>query len=141
MNTNRYTVIAIPPAVTVWHHQHTGVNSQCNTDNFARPDLVLYTLPSLNACEVFENSLRAGVVRLGDTHASITEMEQIRIAMNEVEAAQALGMSIHFLRKDRITKRIIPFYKLGDRVLYSPERIKQALAGLEEGGNNRSKKS
>jgi hypothetical protein len=68
-------------------------------------------------------------------------MEQIRIAMNEVEAAQALGISIHFLRKDRITKRIIPFYKLGDRVLYSPERIKQALAGLEEGGNNRSKKS
>lgn len=141
MNTNRYTVIAIPPAVTVWHHQHTGVNSQRNTDNFARPDLALYTLPSLNACEVFENSLRAGVVRLGDTQASITDMEQIRIAMNEVEAAQALGMSIHFLRKDRITKRIIPFYKLGDRVLYSPERIKQALAGLEEGGNNRSKKS
>ena len=141
MNNNSYTLIRILSAVTVWHHQRTGVNIQRNVGSFARPDLALYTLPSLNACEVFENGRLAGIVRPGDTHVSITDMEQIRIAMNEVEASQALGMSIHFLRKDRITKRIIPFYKLGGRVLYSPERIKQALAGLEEGGNNRIKKS
>jgi len=43
-------------------------------------------------------------------------------------------MSVHWVRKDRRTKRILPFYKLGDAVRYDLERVRQALMGTEEGG-------
>ena len=57
-----------------------------------------------------------------------------RIVVCETEAARAIGMSVHFLRKDRRGKRLIPFYRIGDRVLYDLERVRQALLALEEGG-------
>jgi hypothetical protein len=57
-----------------------------------------------------------------------------RIAVDEVEAARAIGMSIHFLRKDRRTKRIIPFFKIGDCVRYDLARVREALIAAEEGG-------
>jgi hypothetical protein len=56
------------------------------------------------------------------------------IAISESEAAQALGVSVHFLRKDRQTKRLLPFYKLGGAVRYNLERVREALAAVEEGG-------
>ena len=57
-----------------------------------------------------------------------------RIAVDETEAAPAIGVSVHFLRKDRRTKRLIPFYRVGDRVLYDLDRVRAALIALEEGG-------
>ncbi|MCX7144185.1 MAG: hypothetical protein NT123_24745, partial [Proteobacteria bacterium] len=45
-----------------------------------------------------------------------------------------IGMSVFFLRKDRRTKRLIPFYRLGDRILYDLDRVRVALLNLEEGG-------
>ena len=56
------------------------------------------------------------------------------IAVDETEAAKAIGLSIHFLRRDRRTKRLIPFYRIGDRVLYNLDRVREALAACEEGG-------
>jgi hypothetical protein len=55
-------------------------------------------------------------------------------AVDEHEAAIRIGMSVFFLRKDRRTKRLIPFYRIGDRILYNPRRVFEALAALEEGG-------
>jgi hypothetical protein len=43
-------------------------------------------------------------------------------------------MSVHWVRKDRRGKRLLPSYKLGDAVRYDPERVRQALRGMEEGG-------
>ncbi len=60
--------------------------------------------------------------------------ETPRIAIDETEAAAAIGMSVHFLRKDRRTKRLIPFYRIGDCVRYDIGRIREALAAIEEGG-------
>lgn len=57
------------------------------------------------------------------------------IAVGEGEAAQAIGMSVFFLRKDRRTKRLIPFYRIGDRILYDLDRVRMALLTLEEGGS------
>lgn len=57
-----------------------------------------------------------------------------RIAVSETETAEAIGVSVSFLRKDRITARRIPFYKLGSRVVYNLDRVREALAGFEEGG-------
>lgn len=57
------------------------------------------------------------------------------IAVDEHAAAQALGVSVHYLRKDRRTKRLIPFYKIGsDIVRYNLPRVLEALAACEQGG-------
>ena len=56
------------------------------------------------------------------------------IAITEHQVASCIGMSVHWVRKDRRGKRLLPFYKLGDSVRYDPERVRQALHGIEEGG-------
>ncbi len=56
------------------------------------------------------------------------------IAITEHQVAACIGMSVHWLRKDRRTKRLLPFYKLGDSVRYDLERVRQALQRTEEGG-------
>jgi len=56
------------------------------------------------------------------------------LAINEHEAAARLGMSVQWLRKDRYGAQVIPFYRVGSRVLYDPARIAQALKALEVGG-------
>jgi hypothetical protein len=55
-------------------------------------------------------------------------------AINEQQVAACIGTSVHWVRKDRRGKRLLPFYKLGDAVRYDPERVRQALRGMEEGG-------
>ena len=62
----------------------------------------------------------------------ITEL--LPIAINETCLAEALGMSVHFLRKDRRTKRLIPFYRLGGSIRYNLISVTNALAAYEEGG-------
>ena len=56
------------------------------------------------------------------------------IAIDETRLAEALGMSVHFLRKDRRTKRLIPFYRLGGSIRYNLTSVTNALAACEEGG-------
>jgi hypothetical protein len=66
-------------------------------------------------------------------------VESRKLLVDENEAAAMLGVSVSFMRKDRRTKRLIPFVKLGVRVLYSPERVQRALHALEEGGQRSGK--
>lgn len=56
------------------------------------------------------------------------------IAVDETIAAQATGLSIHFLRRDRQTKRLIPFYRIGGKILYNLDRVREAFDACEEGG-------
>lgn len=56
------------------------------------------------------------------------------IAVDETQLAKAIGMSVHFLRKDRRDKRQIPFYRVGGSIRYNLDRVRQALAACEEGG-------
>ena len=65
--------------------------------------------------------------------------ENIPIAVNEQQLAKAIGMSVHFLRKDRQGKRIIPFYRIGDCIRYDLTRVREALASREEGGAAKQK--
>lgn len=64
-----------------------------------------------------------------------TTNESGNIAVGEREAAEAIGISVFFLRKDRRTKRLIPFYRVGDRILYDLNRVRLVLLTLEEGGS------
>ncbi len=56
------------------------------------------------------------------------------IAVGEREAANALGLSVHTLRKDRQRERRFPFFKVGRSVRYDLARLREALAALEVGG-------
>lgn len=58
----------------------------------------------------------------------------LRIAVDEKQAAAAINMSVGFLRKDRQTKRLIPFYRIGGSIRYDLNRVREALAAVEEGG-------
>jgi len=57
------------------------------------------------------------------------------IGVTECDIAKTIGMSVEFLRKDRSTKRLIPFYRIGKSIRYNPRRVNEALASLEEGGH------
>lgn len=57
------------------------------------------------------------------------------IAVDEHGLQAALpALSIHFIRKDRTGRRLLPFYRIGKRVMYDLGRVREALAHLEEGG-------
>ena len=57
-----------------------------------------------------------------------------RLALTESELAADLALSLSWLRKDRQTKRLLPFFKIGGAVRYNRDRVLQALARMEEGG-------
>ncbi len=57
-----------------------------------------------------------------------------RIALTDKEVAQAFGMSVAWVRKDRITKRILPFYRIGDSVRYDLDTVHAWLTKSMEGG-------
>jgi hypothetical protein len=63
-----------------------------------------------------------------------TSSASARLFVDDEELAGLIGVSIHFLRKDRRTARRIPVVRLGDRILYDVERVKHAMLELEEGG-------
>lgn len=58
----------------------------------------------------------------------------VRQAVDEYKAAEALGISVHTLRQDRVHDRRIPFFRIGRSVRYDLDRVWQALAALEVGG-------
>lgn len=64
----------------------------------------------------------------------MTSSTSTPLAVDERAAAAALGMSVAWLRKDRLTSRRIPFYKIGTTVRYNLDRCREALAAFEEGG-------
>jgi hypothetical protein len=57
-----------------------------------------------------------------------------RLVVDEFEAAQALGLSVHTLRKDRTGPRRFPFYKVGSSIRYNLDRLRESLADFEHGG-------
>ena len=57
------------------------------------------------------------------------------LAVDEKSLSEAIGMSLAWVRKDRRTNRILPFYRLGKSIRYDLNRVRAALAIREEGGN------
>lgn len=63
-----------------------------------------------------------------------------RLALNEVEMAAALGVSVSWLQHDRCHRRLVPFYRLGGNIRYNPHRVTDALSLMEEGGTRAMKR-
>jgi hypothetical protein len=57
-----------------------------------------------------------------------------RIGLTDVEIAEAIGASVNWVRKDRRTKRLLPFYRIGGLIRYNHQRVLESLAPMEEGG-------
>lgn len=62
------------------------------------------------------------------------ETKPTRLVVDEYEAAEALGLSVHTLRKDRVSGRRFPYYKVGSSIRYNIERLRESLAAFEQGG-------
>ncbi|MDT3679861.1 MAG: hypothetical protein ROZ64_13620 [Burkholderiaceae bacterium] len=71
----------------------------------------------------------------------LNKTEVPRLAVDEFAIARALDMSVHFLRKDRQTERRIPYFKIGGSVRYDLQRVREALARMEQGGQDLSRRS
>lgn len=56
------------------------------------------------------------------------------IGVDEFVIAQKIDVSVSWLRKDRRTKRIVPFFRVGDLIRYNPETVAAALLARTEGG-------
>lgn len=48
--------------------------------------------------------------------------------------AEYLGISRSFVEKDRSTRQIIPYIRLGRKVIYDLDLVDQALAAYAQGG-------
>lgn len=59
--------------------------------------------------------------------------------VNEFACAEAIGMSVYFLRKDRNRsgKKLIPFTKIGGAVRYDMARVHDALRTMQHGGGTK----
>ena len=56
------------------------------------------------------------------------------LGLTEKDLAAEIKVSVSWLQHDRITARIIPFYRIGKNIRYNKARVLAALANLEEGG-------
>ncbi len=54
--------------------------------------------------------------------------------VDDSTAAPALGVSVSWLRKDRLGRRLIPFVRMGGAVRYHLPTIRDALLAHAEGG-------
>jgi hypothetical protein len=59
---------------------------------------------------------------------------EIPLIVDDKKIAEVIGMSVPWVRKDRATKRIIPFFRLGDCVRYDVQTVLKAFHARMEGG-------
>jgi hypothetical protein len=62
--------------------------------------------------------------------------------LTDEQIAPLIGLSASFLRKDRRTKRVIPFVRFGakSRVLYDLDSVRAALLARQVGGESNQKR-
>lgn len=64
----------------------------------------------------------ASCILIGDNRVQET-LAMMREWLRETEAAKVLGRSVASMRMDRIRKRGVTYYKVGRKVLYSPQDL------------------
>lgn len=57
-----------------------------------------------------------------------------QLIVDDKTIAELIGMSLHWVRKDRLTKRLLPFFRLGGAVRYDVPTVRSALLARSEGG-------
>jgi hypothetical protein len=64
-----------------------------------------------------------------------------KLLVDEHELAATIGMSVHWLRKDRLHNRTVPFVRIGAAIRYHPPTVQRALLDRMEGGRSVSSES
>jgi hypothetical protein len=62
------------------------------------------------------------------------EVEVLRLVGEREVAGKVLPVSVSWLQKDRIGAQLIPYIKLGDRVLYDVDAVLAAVRAYAVGG-------
>ncbi len=62
------------------------------------------------------------------------ESQASQLIVDDKTLAKLIGMSLPWVRKDRRTKRLLPFFRLGDRIRYDVPTVRKALLARTEGG-------
>ena len=73
------------------------------------------------------------------TNEPSTAGESKAVFVSDVDMARMLGVSPQFLQKDRVGPTRIPFVRLGDRCLYEPEVVLEAVRAMAVGGDQPSR--
>ena len=55
--------------------------------------------------------------------------------LTDAELAPLIRLSVGFLQRDRCSAKRIPFVRIGDRVLYDPVAVADAIRGMAQGGS------
>jgi hypothetical protein len=58
----------------------------------------------------------------------------LQLIVNDKTLAELIGMSLPWVRKDRRTKRLLPFFRLGGSIRYDVPTVRKALLARSEGG-------
>jgi hypothetical protein len=59
---------------------------------------------------------------------------EVPLIVDDKTIAELIGMSLPWVRKDRRTRRILPFFRLGKRIRYDLPTVRKALLARSEGG-------
>jgi hypothetical protein len=62
--------------------------------------------------------------------------KQLGIPADESECAEAIGFSVHWLRKDRRYRQIVPFFTIGSSIRYDIGKALEAITALQRGGSH-----
>ena len=55
-----------------------------------------------------------------------------QLIVDDKSIAVLIGMSLPWVRKDRRTKRLLPFFRLGGRIRYDVPTVRKALLARSE---------
>jgi predicted DNA-binding transcriptional regulator AlpA len=66
--------------------------------------------------------------------ASIESLAMTTSTLDDIEVAKLIKMSLPWVRKDRATKRILPFFRIGRSIRYDAATVLKAVQSRTEGG-------
>ena len=64
-------------------------------------------------------------------------LESNPILITEAECSKRFSLSTGFLRRDRLTKQLLPFIKIGTAVRYNVAAVTNALHSFQQGGKRK----
>jgi hypothetical protein len=65
--------------------------------------------------------------------------DQTKKYQRDHEIAPAIGLSVSFLRKDRRSRQLIPYHRVGDACLYRLDEVLAAIESMRVGGKQQKR--
>jgi hypothetical protein len=62
------------------------------------------------------------------------EPQSNQLIVDDKTIAEQIGMSLAWVRKDRLTNRLLPFFRIGGRIRYDVPTVRKVLLARTEGG-------